>query len=105
MVYLGARLGRTRHINQLDLAGLDWDQLRAWQAPARSHQSFEIGMWKGPYPEQDLVSMCALHQVFSIPLEGETLEREDTKVTPDQLRKTERSLQEDKTEWSFNLIY
>ena len=96
MGHLDARLGRTRHINQLEIARLDLDQLRAWHGAFRSNQSFEIGMWKGPYPEEDLVSMCALHQASSNPFEEETLKREDTKVTPDRLRQHEDSLQEDK---------
>ena len=86
MKHLGARLVRTRHINQLDLAELNWDLLRAWQDHTQAHPSFEIGMWKGPYPEQDLVSMAALHEVAF------------GRVTSEQLRQKESSLHEGKTE-------
>lgn len=96
--HLGAHLGRTRYINELDIAKLDWDQLRAWQDRARKQRLFEVGIWRGPYPEEDLESMCALHQVAAIPLEGVTLKREEARITPGQLRQKEASLGKDKTE-------
>ncbi|MBK34189.1 MAG: hypothetical protein CME26_01505 [Gemmatimonadetes bacterium] len=48
--HLGARLGRTRHISQLEIARLDLDQLRVWKSGHGMGSSFEIGMWQGPYP-------------------------------------------------------
>ena len=65
--HLCARLGRTRHISQLEIARLDLDQLRVWKSGHGMGSSFEIGMWQGPYPEKDLVSTCALHQASSNP--------------------------------------
>jgi len=98
MEHLGARLGRTRHVNQLVLADLERDKLRVWQESARSDASFQIGIWRGSYPDEDLACMCALHDAASVPLSSENLEREDAVATPDHLRRREAALEAENAE-------
>jgi len=93
MEHLGARLGRTRHVNQLVLAGLDRDKIRAWQEAARRDASYHIGIWRGSYPDEELACMCALHEAAAVPLSSENLEREDAVATPDHLRRREAALE------------
>ena len=42
--------------------------------------------------------MCALHQVFEVPLAGETLRRKGAQITAQQLRQREASLEKDQCE-------
>ena len=90
---LGARVGLASHVNQLEVADVDPDQLRQWQEQARERAAdFEIGLWDGPYPEDELEAVAELNKVMNSAPRGD-LDVEDFDWTPEQLRQTEASLQ------------
>jgi mycothiol synthase len=92
MQRLGARKGLEHHTNQLDLRDLNRDLLREWQARARERTvEFELGLWAGAYPEEDLQVIVELWDVMnSAPRDN--LEMEDWRVTPEHLRQMERQM-------------
>ena len=92
MERLGARVGITIRTNQLDLNDLDRDQMRAWIEQGRERASdYALGLWEGPYPEDQLEAVVRLHQVMNT-APRDDLELEDQTRTPDELRQMEASL-------------
>jgi mycothiol synthase len=100
MKRLGARVGQVSRTNQLDLALLDRELLRRWQERAPKTE-FEIGLWEGPYPEEELDAIVKLREVMNTE-PRDNLEIEDVKWTKEQLRQIEASLAERQTErWTI----
>ncbi|MCI2431569.1 GNAT family N-acetyltransferase [Candidatus Acetothermia bacterium] len=96
MKRLGARVGMVSGTNQLNLADLRKDLVRDWQARAPKTE-FELGLWSGPYPEQEIEAIVKLREVMNT-APRDSLEMEDFHRTPEQLRQVEASLAERKTE-------
>ncbi len=85
-----AKPGLKLSISQLELAQVDRDLIRRWieQAPT---QAFELGVWLGPYPEEDLPAIIALREVMNT-APREDLDVEDFHWTPEHLRQVEQAL-------------
>lgn len=97
---LGARPGQVSLTNQLNLAELDRELLRRWQERAPTDE-FELGLWEGPYPEEELDAIVRLREVMNTE-PRDNLELEDVHWTKEQLRQIEASLAEEKTErWTI----
>ncbi len=100
MKRLGARVGQVSSTNQLDLALFDRELLRRWQERAPKTE-FELGLWEGPYPEEELDAIVKLREVMNTE-PRDNLEIEDVKWTKEQLRQIEASLAERQTErWTI----
>jgi len=94
MTRLGAQRGLDTHVNQLALADLDRTLVAAWLAQGQALSTdFELGLWQGAYPEQDLEAIAELLQVMNTAPRG-TLEVNDFKFTPEHLRQMEKSARE-----------
>jgi GNAT superfamily N-acetyltransferase len=86
MTRLGAKLGQEGHANQLRLADLDRAMLERWQTQARERGAgFEIGLWDGRYPEDQLEAIAELHHATNLAPRGD-LDEEDIVMTPQRLR-------------------
>ena len=86
---LGARAGIQVSISQLVLTDLDPNLLRRWQeGAAEAASDFELGLWTGPYPEEDIEAVAVMRGVMNTAPRGE-LEIEDNTVTPKDLRQDE----------------
>lgn len=97
---LGARMGMASHTNQLDLTHLDRDLIRRWQVSAPKAE-FELGLWEGTYPEEQIDSVVELVKVMNTEPRDE-LELEDWNWTADDLRAWQRSLKQRKVEqWTL----
>lgn len=95
---LGAERGIQMHMNRLVLSEVDRALLRDWQARARERAAgFEIVAWDGPYPEADLQAICDLAAVMNTAPRG-TLQLDDARITPAQMREYERVRAELKVE-------
>jgi GNAT superfamily N-acetyltransferase len=91
MQRLGARRGLEAHINQLVLADLDTALLQTWQARAAERGAgFTMGLWEGPYPEEQLAAIADLFEVMNTS-PRDHLDMEDFHVTPEQIRAWEKS--------------
>jgi mycothiol synthase len=92
MQCLGARKGLENHTNQLDWRDLNRDLIREWQSCASaSAADFELGLWEGAYPEEELQAIVTLEEVMnSAP--RDSLEVEDWRVTPEHLRQIEQQM-------------
>ncbi len=89
---LGAQAGLETHINQLLVADLNRELVRAWQARAPERAgAFELGFWEGAYPEEELQAIAELTEVMNGEPRG-TLQFEDERITPELLRQIERSM-------------
>ena len=89
---IGARTGLEEHENQLATAELDRALLRAWQERAAERAAgFEVGIWEGPFPEDQLESIARLMEAMNHAPRGD-LEFEDETVTPQELREQEESM-------------
>jgi GNAT superfamily N-acetyltransferase len=78
--------------NQLLLAEVDHDMLRAWQERAGERASdFELGLWRGPYPEEELERAAAMMESANL-VPREQLDLEDFHFTPEQLRDRDLSM-------------
>jgi len=86
---LGAERGQEAHTNQLVLAEVDRRLIASWQQVADSTAAaFEMGLWVGAYPEEELEEIAAMYEVMNTaPIDD--LELEDFTVTPDMLRQRE----------------
>lgn len=84
---IGASAGLIEVTNELRLSGLDHDVLAAWQRAAPTNE-FQLLTWLGPYPEEYLERMAALHEVMNTAPKGD-LDYEDERVTPEDLREWE----------------
>jgi GNAT superfamily N-acetyltransferase len=86
---LGAHAGMTTHTNQLDLQELDRELVRRWQDSGRERAAaFDIGLWDGRFPEEELEAITELLRVMnSAPTDD--LDVEDFNFTPEQVRAIE----------------
>jgi GNAT superfamily N-acetyltransferase len=90
MTRLGAQKGLIGHVNQLKIAELDRDLIRTWLNTASAQAAeFEIGLWDGPYPENQLQAITELVELTNQQPFGD-LEIEDMHLTPEQLRQQEQ---------------
>ncbi len=88
---LGAEKGLESHTNQLVIADVDADLLRQWRARAAERAAgFELGMWDGAYPEEDIEAIVDLHQLLNQQPFGD-LEVEDSCFSADTIRQDEKS--------------
>jgi GNAT superfamily N-acetyltransferase len=89
---IGARKGLESHTSQLTIADLDRDLLQHWIERAQERGlGFEIGIWEGEYPEEDVDAIVELFTLFNQQPFGD-LELEDFVFTAEQLRQDEQSL-------------
>lgn len=92
MTRLGAQKGLEGHVNQLRIADLDQALLQRWLAQAGEHSAaFDIGIWDGAYPEDQLPKIAELFDLTNQQPLGD-LEIEDSHMTPEQLRQMEQML-------------
>jgi mycothiol synthase len=97
---LGARMGMASHTNQLNLAQLDRGLIRRWQERAPTGE-FELGMWKGSYPEVEIEAVVELVKVMNTEPRDD-LELEDWHWTAEHLRQWQTSLRQRKVEqWTM----
>ncbi|MFO8034717.1 MAG: GNAT family N-acetyltransferase [Candidatus Bipolaricaulota bacterium] len=89
---VGAQPGLNLSISQLELAQVDRDLVRTWVERAPTDE-FELGLWIGPYPEEDLPTIIALREVMNT-APREELDVEDFHWTPEHLRQVEQALAE-----------
>lgn len=87
---LGAEKGLEAHINQLNIADADPALLQTWQANA-DHEHFSLGLWIGPYPEEALDEIVALHEVMN-QQPYDDLDVEEFHFTAEHLRGMETQL-------------
>jgi RimJ/RimL family protein N-acetyltransferase len=86
---IGGKVGLESHTNQLLISDLDRDLLRRWQAdPA---PGFEIGIWEGPYPEENVAEIVALNELMNQVPRGD-LDVEDFHWSAEHLRQMEASM-------------
>jgi mycothiol synthase len=92
MARLGAKKGLVGHVNQLRIVDLDPQLIDRWlqQGNARSSE-FELGLWDGPYPEEQLPAITHLVELANQQPFGE-IEIEDMHLTPQQLRQQEQMI-------------
>lgn len=92
MKRLGACAGLKAHTNQLRIDELNRDLLWQWRARAQERAAgFELGYWDSAYPEEDIQAVSDLMQVMNTAPRG-TLQYEDERFTPAQLRQIEKSI-------------
>jgi GNAT superfamily N-acetyltransferase len=105
MTRLGAQRGLEAHVNQLRIADLDRSLLERWMAQTRQRApDFELGLWDGPYPEQQLAAVAQLVELTNQQPFGD-LEFEDMHMTPEQLRQMEQMLfARGNQRWTFYVI-
>ncbi len=96
MRWLGAQAALAQDINQLTIADVDRELLRAWQQGVPEDE-FERGFWEGPYPEDALEEVVAVADVMNTAPRGD-LDMEDWHVTPEMIRDFEESMQKRGTE-------
>jgi GNAT superfamily N-acetyltransferase len=89
---IGAERGLETHTNQLAIADLDRDLLRQWQERAKDRAAgFELGLWEGRYPEEEIDAIVQLHGLLNQQPFGD-LEIEDFTYSAEHLRQTEASI-------------
>jgi mycothiol synthase len=105
MARLGAQKGLEAHTNQLRIADLDRSLLERWQVQARQRApEFEIGVWDGPYPEEQIAAVSQLFELSNQQPLGD-LDVEEQHMTPEQLRQIERMLAaRGDQRWTFFVI-
>ncbi len=105
MQHIGAQKGLETHINQLRIADLDRGLIRKWidQAAERA-PGFELGLWEGSYPEEQLAAIVQLVEVTNQQPFGD-LEIEEMHTTPEQLRQAEQQIfARGSQRWTFYAI-
>ncbi|NJD58364.1 MAG: hypothetical protein C3F13_18200 [Anaerolineales bacterium] len=105
MTRLGAQKGLVGHINQLKIAELDQDLLAKWLARGNMLLSeFMLGLWEGPYPEDQLVAISQLVELTNQQPFGD-LEIEEFHLTPEQLRQQEQMIfARGNQRWTFYIL-
>jgi mycothiol synthase len=89
---LSAQKGLEAHVNQLRLDDLDRSLLERWlQKGQEGASEFELGLWEGPYPEEQLPEIAMLFELTNQQPHS-ALEVEDIHITPVQLRQLEQQL-------------
>jgi GNAT superfamily N-acetyltransferase len=88
---IGATLGLSTHTNQLLIAQLDRALIARWLAAGQALAAeFDMGLWDGDYPADELAAIADLHNVMN-DQPRENLQVENWHITPDMLRQFERS--------------
>ncbi len=89
---IGAERGLEMHTNQLTLAELDHALIARWQAEGQARAAgFTLGLWDGPYPDDQLEAIAALNDVMNTaPRDG--LDMEDMHFTPEHIRQMEQQM-------------
>ncbi len=90
---LGAQQGLVLPIYQLRLAELDRPLIDRWLE--RSHNllpTFDIGLWDGPYPDDQIAAIAHLIETLGKDVPRDDLEVEDWHFTPEIVRQIEHSL-------------
>jgi GNAT superfamily N-acetyltransferase len=99
---IGGVVGLVNSFSRLELAGLDRDLMRSWRGRAVERaEGFEIGLWEGPYPKEDLDAVLAMILVMNTAPRGE-LDMGDFEPTADLMREWDTSMAESRTErWTI----
>ena len=102
---LGAQKGLEAHVNQLRIADLDGGLIERWLAQGQARGAeFELGLWDGPYPEEQLAAVAELVELTNQQPLGD-LEIEDMHMTPEQLRQAEQmSFARGNQRWTFYIV-
>jgi GNAT superfamily N-acetyltransferase len=91
MEQIGAQRGLENHTNQLALQDVDHNLLQDWLAKSQNNlPRFTMGLWDGPYPEEQLQTICDLFSVMN-QAPKDDLEIEDVVMLPEELRQMEKS--------------
>lgn len=89
---LGAKKGLEGHINQLRMDELDRSLVERWLAQGEALAGeFELGLWQGPYPEEQINAVIQLFELANQQPMGD-LELEKAHMTPERLRQSEQGL-------------
>jgi GNAT superfamily N-acetyltransferase len=89
---IGAEKGLESHTNQLVLAKLDYTLVEQWIERAKERaQDFEIGIWEGRYPDEDIEAIVELYDLLNQQPFG-NLDVEDFSFSADQLRQSETNM-------------
>jgi mycothiol synthase len=92
MRQIGAQPGLTNDVNQLRLSELNRELLQRWQDESRVKAAgFELGLWEGPYPEDQIEAIARLWDLTNQSPKGD-LEYGDIHRTADDLRQQETML-------------
>ena len=102
---LRAKPGLPIRISQLPLSELDGGLLDSWMRRGEERASeFELGLWDGPYPEDQLEAISNLMELNNQQPFGE-IEIEDMHMSPAQLRQSEQNLfARGSQRWTYYLI-
>jgi GNAT superfamily N-acetyltransferase len=88
----GAQKGLETHVNQLRITDLDRSLLERWLAQGQARGAeFELGLWDGPYPEEQLPAVVELVELTNQQPLGD-LEIVEMHMTPERLRQSEQML-------------
>lgn len=91
MKRLGARIGITGHVHQLELRDLNRYMLRQWQTRAAERASASaLELWAGAIPEEYIEPFANLFEVMNLAPRGD-LDIEDFHWTSDHLRQSQAS--------------
>ncbi len=83
---LGATPGLRTHLHKLDLTQVDRALLQQWQKRGQaSSPNVELGLWKGPFPEQELPCVARLMAAFNDQPKDD-LQIEDLQYTPERVQ-------------------
>jgi GNAT superfamily N-acetyltransferase len=92
MIHLNAKKGIEAHVNQLRIDELEGDLVKQWLEQGRLLSTdFELGVWAGPYPEEQLSAVIHLTELTNQQPFGD-LEIEAAHMTSEQLRQSEQML-------------
>ncbi len=87
---LGAKRGLEGHVNQLRMDELDKNLIDQWLENGQKNVSeFELGIWEGAYPEEQLNEIVQLMELTNQQPLGD-LAIEEMHITPQQLREMEK---------------
>jgi len=105
MTRLGAQKGLEGHVNQLRLSNLDHSLVEHWLEQGRGRASeFELGLWDGPYPEEQIAAVAQLVELTNQQPFGD-LEIGDMHMTPAQIRQSEQQLfARGSQRWTFYVV-
>jgi mycothiol synthase len=102
---LGAQKGLESHVNQLRIDELNRNLLQQWLERGSERESeFSLGLWEGPYPEEQLPAVVQLFELTNQQPMGD-LEMEDMHFTAEQLRQMEKMLfSHGSQRWTYYVI-
>jgi GNAT superfamily N-acetyltransferase len=87
---LGAKRGLEGHVNQLRISDLDDMLIQKWLEQGKNNEvEFEMGIWEGEYPEEQLDEIARLMDLTNQQPLGD-LAIEEMHITPEQLREMEK---------------